>query len=154
MQTISWVDETSWMKFMAVVYWILLVPAFAIWSPIVVPVALVYCAFTNVVPMTTWLGEYGFIALRILSSLVGKIFDQVIIMIIKDLGHLALWICWNCFVPTIKFLWLLAQLGWGAVSAAVVILVGLPSLSVTTLWAGAAAVLKFVSGSSDQTLVD
>jgi hypothetical protein len=145
MKGISWSNETYWVQHASYIYWALIVPAFVLWSPVLVPFTLLWCAFTNMPSIVFWLVEYGCVPLKMIRYTIGKVFDRVILIIAMDLIDIALWICWNLIVPLIKFLWLLAQLGWTGITFTGAALVALPSTLLAGFWLVAQKCIELMS---------
>lgn len=149
LQTISWSTQASWVGWMTVSYWILLIPTAIVGSPIIVPYGLVYLLFFYFVPATSWFCTYGFLPLRLLYHTFGHIFDGVFSIILKDLLNIGVLFCKYCIVPILKVIVIVAQFGWGllviafwglvtGIPLAVVGLWGAISTAVRTFWGVAA----------------
>lgn len=120
--------------------WIL---ALVAWSPIVVPLALVYLLGTNVPDAISWFQEYGCVPLRMLSFLFNRVYHEVLMVVLKDIFDGTIVVCEWVFVPIIKFIYLLAQMGYVAIEAIVgTIVVGIPAIFTIGAWTSGVTVVR------------
>jgi hypothetical protein len=106
----SIISKDDWISIMSNLSWYMARITGLAWSPIIIPLGIVYYFVTNTGNVMSWFWEYKFIPWNILKSCMEVIFDKIILQAYYDVWNIVLWFIGVIIIPVCQFIWVGAQL--------------------------------------------